>query len=182
MEDETNSQLSYEMRELSTTSNDSPPPPYSTSDSTSLDVSSMGQEMEDSFSVAESSASASFVPQDYIGYDFDEGDYDYPETLHYEIRKVLLEKDSRGFGFTVAGGSDSPYGALPVFITSLDPDGVAADSGEVRLGDRIVSVNGKDMDGKPHGTVVQAIKRAGGRVLLEVTEGPENIMNYLAFD
>lgn len=83
---------------------------------------------------------------------------------------------------TVAGGSDSPYGVLPVFVTSLDPNGVAADSGEVRLGDRIVSVNGREIEGKTHAAVVQVIKLAGSRVILELTEGPENIMNYLAFD
>nr|XP_054764775.1 multiple PDZ domain protein-like [Lytechinus pictus] len=192
MDDDSNSYASFELRDFtvitpstSSSSGNSPPPPYSTnSDTTSLDVSSVGQGeiMEDSFSVVTDSSAASYNAgrsQHLFGL---EDDYDYADIVPAGIRKVTLQKNFRGFGLTVAGGADSPYGELPVFVTSLDPQGPAAESGEVRIGDRIVSVNGREMEGKTHTEVVLVIKQAGRRVTLELTEGPENIMNYLEFE
>ncbi|XP_001197734.1 multiple PDZ domain protein [Strongylocentrotus purpuratus] len=189
LEGDTNSHVSFELHDFTvvtpSSSGDSPPPPYATnSDTASLNVSSVGQGdmMEDSFSVITESSTASYNAGHSRGFYGVEDDYDYPEITPSEVRKVTLEKNFRGFGLTVAGGSDSPYGVLPVFVTTLDSRGPAAESGVVRIGDRIVSVNSLEMEGKTHAEVVHAIKQSGRKVILELTEGPENIMNYLEFD
>ena len=51
------------------------------------------------------------------------------------VRKARLTPDFRGIGITIAGGVYSPYGPelLPVFITGVDPDGPAAQSGEIKV-------------------------------------------------
>ncbi|XP_038068673.1 protein lin-7 homolog C-like [Patiria miniata] len=96
-------------------------------------------------------------------------------------RKVVLHPGPRGLGISVVGGITTPeHGLIPVIITDIDPGGEVDKSQVVKVGDRIVSVNGASMEGKTHGDVVLAIKAAGASLIMEVTEGQQDIRDYIS--
>ncbi|XP_033095501.1 inaD-like protein, partial [Anneissia japonica] len=140
-----------------------------------------------------------------IGYDVDDEEEEEEEDSFYEgsefetpscsgwsgsdqqdsacdVRTVQLKTGGSGLGITIAGGVNSPLGIVPVFISGVTNGGQAYKTSQVMVGDRIISVNGKKMEGKSHSDVVQTIKTSLNFVTLELTQGPENIMHYLAFD
>uniref|UniRef100_A0A8C6SEW4 PDZ domain-containing protein n=1 Tax=Neogobius melanostomus TaxID=47308 RepID=A0A8C6SEW4_9GOBI len=53
-------------------------------------------------------------------------------------RTIVLQKGSEGLGFSIVGGFGSPHGDLPIYVKT----GAAADEGQLRRGDQILSVNG----------------------------------------
>lgn len=72
---------------------------------------------------------------------------------------------NRGLGISIKGGREN---RMPILISKIFP-GLAADqSRALRLGDAILSVNGTDLRQATHDQAVQALKRAGKEVLLEV--------------
>ncbi|RUS89458.1 hypothetical protein EGW08_002755, partial [Elysia chlorotica] len=87
------------------------------------------------------------------------------------IRVVELEQDTAGsFGLSVAGGLGSPLGDAPVIIASLNATGPAARCGKLRVGDKILSINGVLTDGMDHNQVVSAL-RSSSSATLHVTQG-----------
>ncbi|KAK3795857.1 hypothetical protein RRG08_026009, partial [Elysia crispata] len=87
------------------------------------------------------------------------------------IRVVELEQDNAGsFGLSVAGGLGSPLGDAPVIIASLNATGPAARCGKLRVGDKILSINGVLTDGMDHNQVVTAL-RSSSSATLHVTQG-----------
>uniref|UniRef100_A0A672HNP3 PDZ domain-containing protein n=1 Tax=Salarias fasciatus TaxID=181472 RepID=A0A672HNP3_SALFA len=58
----------------------------------------------------------------------------------------------------IAGGRGSPLGHAPIFIAMIQADGAAARTRKLKVGDRLVSINGRPVDGLTHGEVVDILK------------------------
>lgn len=61
-----------------------------------------------------------------------------PSVLYREPRKITLHKGSTGLGFNIVGGEDGEG----IFVSFILAGGPADLSGELRRGDRILSVSG----------------------------------------
>ncbi|EUB60065.1 Membrane-associated guanylate kinase, WW and PDZ domain-containing protein [Echinococcus granulosus] len=70
---------------------------------------------------------------------------------------VNLGHEANGFGFKLLGGSEE---GTQVTIGQLAPGGAAERSGQMRAGDRLVSVNGTRVFGGSHAKVLALLERA----------------------
>ncbi|KAB5571672.1 hypothetical protein PHYPO_G00227720 [Pangasianodon hypophthalmus] len=82
------------------------------------------------------------------------------------VRKVrVVKQESGGLGISIKGGREN---RMPILISKIFP-GLAADqSRALRVGDAILSVNRSDLREATHDQAVQALKKAGKEVTLEV--------------
>ncbi|XP_070764765.1 inaD-like protein [Enoplosus armatus] len=71
-------------------------------------------------------------------------------------------------GVSIAGGKGSPLGDIPIFIAMIQANGVAAKTHRLKVGDRIVSINGQSVDGLSHSEVVTMLKNSYGNISLKV--------------
>ncbi|XP_067846366.1 inaD-like protein isoform X2 [Heptranchias perlo] len=71
-------------------------------------------------------------------------------------------------GISIAGGKGSPLGDVPIFIAMIQASGVAARTHKLKVGDRIVSINGQPLDGLSHAEAVNLLKNAYGSIILQV--------------
>ncbi|XP_070602147.1 inaD-like protein isoform X2 [Erythrolamprus reginae] len=85
-----------------------------------------------------------------------------PRTV--EITRGLND----ALGISIAGGKGSPLADIPIFIAMIQANGVAARTHKLRVGDRIVSINGQPLDGLSHAEVVNLLKNAYGTIILQV--------------
>ncbi|XP_048464316.1 alpha-1-syntrophin [Rhincodon typus] len=77
----------------------------------------------------------------------------------------IVKQEAGGLGISIKGGRENH---MPILISKIFR-GLAADqSGELFVGDAILSVNGTDLREASHDQAVQALKRTGKEVLLEV--------------
>uniref|UniRef100_A0A452GQ85 Multiple PDZ domain protein n=1 Tax=Gopherus agassizii TaxID=38772 RepID=A0A452GQ85_9SAUR len=74
-------------------------------------------------------------------------------------------------GVSIAGGVGSPLGDVPIFIAMMHPNGVAAQTQKLRVGDRIVNICGTSTEGMTHSQAVSLLKNASGTVELQVVAG-----------
>ncbi|NXX97340.1 MPDZ protein, partial [Centropus bengalensis] len=85
------------------------------------------------------------------------------------LRTVEIKKGpADSLGVSIAGGVGSPLGDVPIFIAMMHPNGVAAQTQKLRVGDRIVSICGTPTEGMTHSQVVSLLKNSSGTVELEV--------------
>ncbi|XP_059500561.1 multiple PDZ domain protein isoform X2 [Stegostoma tigrinum] len=88
------------------------------------------------------------------------------------LRTVEFNKGpTDSLGISIAGGVGSPLGDVPIFIAMMQPNGVAAQTQKLRIGDRIVSIYGKPAEGLTHSQAVSMLKNVSGRVELQVVAG-----------
>ena len=73
-------------------------------------------------------------------------------------------------GFSIAGGTDNPHIGTDtsIYITKLIPGGAASADGRLSINDIIVSVNEVMVVDVPHASAVDALKKAGNVVKLQV--------------
>nr|XP_045225902.1 inaD-like protein isoform X2 [Macaca fascicularis] len=89
--------------------------------------------------------------------------------IDMEPRTVEINRElSDALGISIAGGRGSPLGDIPIFIAMIQASGVAARTQKLKVGDRIVSINGQPLDGLSHADVVNLLKNAFGRIILQV--------------
>ncbi|TRY61118.1 hypothetical protein TCAL_04208 [Tigriopus californicus] len=88
----------------------------------------------------------------------------------YEYDEIALERGTYGLGFSIAGGVDNPHvgSDTSIYITKLIPGGAAALDKRLRVGDIILKVNDTSVVNVSHSIAVEALKRAGNRVVLSV--------------
>ncbi|XP_021694614.1 protein lap4 isoform X3 [Aedes aegypti] len=91
--------------------------------------------------------------------------------------EVVLPKDQGSLGFSIIGGTDhscTPFGAHEpgIFISHIVPGGIAALSGKLRMGDRILKVNGTDVTGATHQEAVMELLRPCDEIKLTVQHDP----------
>ncbi|KAI8509777.1 hypothetical protein Bbelb_122050 [Branchiostoma belcheri] len=90
------------------------------------------------------------------------------------VRLVELYKGPQdSLGVSIAGGVGSPLGDVPIFIAMVQANGVAAQTQKLRVGDRILSINGQPLEGVTHAQAVNMLMQTTGRVVLEVSQGDE---------
>uniref|UniRef100_A0A8C6XRQ4 Multiple PDZ domain crumbs cell polarity complex component n=1 Tax=Naja naja TaxID=35670 RepID=A0A8C6XRQ4_NAJNA len=88
------------------------------------------------------------------------------------LRTVEIKKGpSDSLGVSIAGGVGSPLGDVPIFIAMMHPNGVAAQTQKLRVGDRIVSICGTSTEGMTHSQAVSLLKNALGTIELQVVAG-----------
>ncbi|XP_073090144.1 inaD-like protein isoform X2 [Manis javanica] len=80
----------------------------------------------------------------------------------------IIRELGDALGISIAGGKGSPLGDIPIFIAMIQASGVAARTQKLKVGDRIVSINGQPLDGLSHADVVNLLKNAYGRIILQV--------------
>ncbi|XP_053811347.1 disks large homolog 3 isoform X11 [Vidua macroura] len=91
-----------------------------------------------------------------------------------EPRKIILQKGSTGLGFNIVGGEDGEG----IFVSFILAGGPADLSGELRRGDRILSVNGVNLRNATHEQAAAALKRAGQTVTIIAQYRPEEYSRF----
>ncbi|XP_030598191.1 tyrosine-protein phosphatase non-receptor type 13 isoform X2 [Archocentrus centrarchus] len=93
-----------------------------------------------------------------------------------EITSVNLKKDVKyGLGFQVVGGENSGRADLGTIISSITPGGPADVNGCLKPGDRLISVNEKNLEGLSHTVVVDILQNAPDDVTLVVSQPKERL-------
>ncbi|XP_038660264.1 multiple PDZ domain protein isoform X12 [Scyliorhinus canicula] len=114
-----------------------------------------------------SSASGSTQPDQY--------ETGYRKHAWTEIQGLRTVEFNKGpidsLGISIAGGVGSPLGDVPIFIAMMQPNGVAAQTQKLRVGDRIVSICGKPTEDLTHSQAVSILKGASGHIELQVVAG-----------
>ncbi|XP_044541408.1 multiple PDZ domain protein [Gracilinanus agilis] len=88
------------------------------------------------------------------------------------LRTVEIKKGpADSLGVSIAGGVGSPLGDVPIFIAMMHPNGVAAQTQKLRVGDRIVSICGTSTEGMTHSQAVSLLKNASGSIEVQVVAG-----------
>jgi C-terminal processing protease CtpA/Prc len=81
--------------------------------------------------------------------------------------RVLLRKNGGGLGIRIRGGADTRHAA--VYIEAVVPNLPAAQSGKIVAGDTLVAVNGVNLQGAPHATVIRLLQESPEETVLEVS-------------
>ncbi|XP_014232467.1 protein lap4 isoform X1 [Trichogramma pretiosum] len=92
------------------------------------------------------------------------------------IEDVILIKEG-SLGFSIIGGTNhscTPFGSKEpgIFISHIVPGGIAAKSGKLRMGDRILKVNGTDITKATHQEAVTELLRSGDQIILTIQHDP----------
>ncbi|XP_058157852.1 multiple PDZ domain protein isoform X13 [Dasypus novemcinctus] len=88
------------------------------------------------------------------------------------LRTIEIKKEpTDSLGISIAGGVGSPLGDVPVFIAMMHPNGVAAQTQKLRVGDRIVTICGTSTEGMTHTQAVNLLKNASGSIEMQVVAG-----------
>ncbi|XP_061056415.1 multiple PDZ domain protein isoform X6 [Eubalaena glacialis] len=88
------------------------------------------------------------------------------------LRAVEIKKGpTDSLGISIAGGVGSPLGDVPIFIAMMHPNGVAAQTQKLRVGDRIVTICGTSTEGMTHTQAVNFLKNASGSIEMQVVAG-----------
>lgn len=87
-----------------------------------------------------------------------------PEENSVPLQKVLIHttliRDSRGLGFSIAGGKGSPpfkVDSDAIYVSRITEGGVAHKDGKLAVGDRVTSINGIDLSGATHDMAVSLL-------------------------
>uniref|UniRef100_A0A8C6JZY0 Multiple PDZ domain protein n=1 Tax=Melopsittacus undulatus TaxID=13146 RepID=A0A8C6JZY0_MELUD len=102
-----------------------------------------------------------------------------PEVSESGLKKnaskvsLVLSGPTDSLGVSIAGGVGSPLGDVSIFIAMMHPNGVAAQTQKLRVGDRIVSICGTSTEGMTHSQAVSLLKNASGTIELQVVAGGE---------
>ncbi|XP_034750340.1 multiple PDZ domain protein isoform X1 [Etheostoma cragini] len=92
----------------------------------------------------------------------------YPDS-----RKVIIEKGPcDSLGISVAGGFGSPHDNVPLFIATMDTNGLAAKTQQLQTGDRILSINDVSMEGMTHHQAGVLLNNPG-TITLQVARGSD---------
>ncbi|XP_059958110.1 multiple PDZ domain protein isoform X7 [Mesoplodon densirostris] len=88
------------------------------------------------------------------------------------LRAVEIKKGpTDSLGISIAGGVGSPLGDVPIFIAMMHPNGVAAQTQKLRVGDRIVTICGTSTEGMTHTQAVNFLKNTSGSIEMQVVAG-----------
>ncbi|XP_074449150.1 FERM and PDZ domain-containing protein 2 [Larus michahellis] len=110
--------------------------------------------------------------------DVEEADSSYlpspPETNAKEIYTVELVKEDGTFGISVTGGINTSVRHGGIYVKSIIPRGPADKDGQIKIGDRLLEVDGISLCGITHKQAVEHLKKSGQVAKLVLERG-----NYL---
>eukprot|EP00731_Ephydatia_muelleri_P027755 Em0019g628a len=91
------------------------------------------------------------------------------------IVEIELRKGQSGLGFNIRGGIDNVHiGTDPgIFVTTIKPNGAAAKDGTLRIGDKILEVNGTSLRQVSHREAVRCFQDTGDVIKMVVETGAE---------
>ncbi|XP_062854837.1 membrane-associated guanylate kinase, WW and PDZ domain-containing protein 1-like [Trichomycterus rosablanca] len=92
-----------------------------------------------------------------------------------EYYSVDLERDSKGFGFSLRGGKE--YN-MDLYVLRLAEDGAAVRNGKIRVGDEILEINGESTKNMKHSRAIELIKNGGRRARLVLKRGDGSVPEY----
>uniref|UniRef100_A0AC34GTJ6 PDZ domain-containing protein n=1 Tax=Panagrolaimus sp. ES5 TaxID=591445 RepID=A0AC34GTJ6_9BILA len=94
-----------------------------------------------------------------VEYNLNDPVFNKPKNAMHRCAEIILEKETGGFGFTIRGGSYGPdhRKSRAVTITAIRPGGPAHREGRMRVGDRIVTINGTDVSSATLASVQQIV-------------------------
>ncbi|XP_032078392.1 protein scribble homolog isoform X2 [Thamnophis elegans] len=112
------------------------------------------------------------VPPSVKGVSFDQANNLLIEPARIEEEELALTivRETGGLGISIAGGKGStPYKGDDegVFISRVSEEGPAAQAG-VRVGDKLLEVNGVSLHGAEHHVAVEALRGSGSSVSMTV--------------
>ncbi|XP_051572303.1 protein scribble homolog isoform X1 [Myxocyprinus asiaticus] len=93
-----------------------------------------------------------------------------PARIEEEELTLNILRQTGGLGISIAGGKGStPYKGDDegIFISRVSEEGPAARAG-VKVGDKLLEVNGVDLHGAEHHTAVEALRNSGAAVVMTV--------------
>ncbi|KAK9712974.1 PDZ domain [Popillia japonica] len=97
-----------------------------------------------------------------------------------DIRTVVVKRKSgQGLGISITGGREH---GVPILISELEPNGPAAVSGQLYIGDAILSVNDRDLRQACHREAVDILKQPSEECRLQVHEECRLQVQYIAAD
>jgi len=83
-----------------------------------------------------------------------------------QIREVMLKKmEGETLGISITGGVEL---GVPIIISDIQEDGLAAANGEIVVGDSIRSINGMRLKGLKQSEAAAVLSNASGEIILEV--------------
>ncbi|XP_042618904.1 membrane-associated guanylate kinase, WW and PDZ domain-containing protein 1-like isoform X7 [Cyprinus carpio] len=92
-----------------------------------------------------------------------------------EYYSVDLERESKGFGFSLRGGKE--YN-MDLYVLRLAEDGAAAKNGKMKVGDEILEINGESTKNMKHSRAIELIKTGGRRARLVLKRGDGSVPEY----
>ncbi|XP_015240763.1 PREDICTED: membrane-associated guanylate kinase, WW and PDZ domain-containing protein 1-like isoform X9 [Cyprinodon variegatus] len=92
-----------------------------------------------------------------------------------EFYSVDLERDNKGFGFSLRGGRE--YN-MDLYVLRLAEEGAAVRNGKMRVGDEILEINGESTKGMKHARAIELIKNGGRNVHLVLKRGDGSVPEY----
>ncbi|XP_070796263.1 protein scribble homolog isoform X7 [Pituophis catenifer annectens] len=118
------------------------------------------------------SEGGSAVPPSVKGVSFDQANnlLIEPARIEEEELALMIVRQTGGLGISIAGGKGStPYKGDDegVFISRVSEEGPAAQAG-VRVGDKLLEVNGVSLHGAEHHVAVEALRGSGSSVSMTV--------------
>lgn len=83
---------------------------------------------------------------------------------------IELIRGNKGLGFSIAGGIGNQHipGDDGIYVTKILEYGAAHVDGRLDVGDKLVAVNGKNLEAVSHDIAVETLKSTGDRVVLTV--------------
>uniref|UniRef100_A0A674NRN6 Ras-associating and dilute domain-containing protein n=1 Tax=Takifugu rubripes TaxID=31033 RepID=A0A674NRN6_TAKRU len=93
---------------------------------------------------------------------------------------VELDKGPYGLGMGLIDGLHTPLNAPGIYIRTLIPDGPAASDGRLKIGDRILAVNGTSLIGADYQSAVDLIRLGGGRLRFLVAKSDLDVSEKIS--
>ncbi|KAJ8249600.1 hypothetical protein COCON_G00228160 [Conger conger] len=98
----------------------------------------------------------------------------------FKTVEVTLHKEGNTFGFVIRGGAHEDRNkSRPIVITTIRPGGPADREGTVKLGDRLLSIDGIRLQGTSHSEAMSILKQCGQEATL-VIEYDVSVMDSIA--
>lgn len=104
--------------------------------------------------------------------------------LREERIEIHIERTSAGLGLSIAGGKGStPYKGDDegIFISRVT-EGGPADLAGLRVGDKVLKVNGNNVEHADHYTAVEILKACGSVLILFISREVTKLIGHPAFE